>query len=308
MADLRTDTGRSASHWVKCLLLAAAISGGASLALGQMRPEPPGLMPPGAGPSQAAVPPSVPQVIPAPAGEPVVPGPAGAGAGPPQTVTDVRIVGNKSLPLNKILPHIRTRPGRPFDLEQIEEDVRRLDHTGMFVDIKTYWQQVAGGRVVIFDLMERPLLQDVLFVGCYEIRKTVLQKEAGIKKGDAANPFAVEEARAKLEEFYHKRGFTSARVTLLEGNKPEDRRAVFLFDEGIKQRVVDTTFVGNQIASDGRLRTQIGTSRAFPALPFGLRFPWFGGELDRKKVEEDVEKLTAYYRGLGFFRAGSAAR
>ena len=46
-----------------------------------------------------------------------------------EMVVDVRIAGNKSLPLDKILPHIRTRAGRPFDLELIEEDVRRLDHT-----------------------------------------------------------------------------------------------------------------------------------------------------------------------------------
>ena len=81
------------------------------------------------------------------------------------------ITGLRSLPLSKILPHIRTRAGRPFDLELIEEDVRRLDHTHLFVNVRTYWQQVPGGRIVIFDLLERPLLQDVLFIGCEEIRQ-----------------------------------------------------------------------------------------------------------------------------------------
>ena len=144
--------------------------------------------------------------------------PAAAIAGPPPTaslasaspadkVVDVQIRGNKSLPLDKILPHIRTRAGRPFDLELIEEDVRRLDRTHMFVSVKTFWQQVAGGRIVIFDLVERPLLQDVLFVGCQEVRKKVLQKEADVKKGDPVDPYAIEEARRKLEEFYHSRGF-----------------------------------------------------------------------------------------------------
>ncbi len=280
MADLRTLTGRSAFGWAKRLFLAAVLSAGASSALAQMRPEPPGLMPPGPPPSPAIVPlPPGTERIPTPPAEPIVPGPAnqGAAAGPPETVVDVKIVGNKSLPLNKVMQHIRTRPGRPFDEEQLEEDVRRLDHTGMFVDIKTYWQRVAGGRVVIFDLLERPLLQEVLFVGCYDIRKTRLQKEADIKKGDAVNPFAIEEARAKIEDYYHKHGFSRARVSLIEGNKPEDRRAIFLINEGGKQRVVQTSFVGNTIADDGRLRTQIGTSRAFPTLPFGLRSPGSAG-------------------------------
>ena len=234
-------------------------------------------------------------------------GPAGpaptaslAAASTPDLVVDVKISGNKSLPLSKILPHIRTRPGRPFDLELIDEDVRRLDRTHLFVNVRTYWQQVPGGRIVIFDVLERPLLQDVLFIGCSEIRKKTLQKEADLKKGDPVDPFAIEEARRKLEEFYHKKGFPAARLTLLEGDKPEDRRAVFLVNEGTKQKVWSTTFVGNTIADDGRLRTQIGTSRPFLWL--------FGGEFDRKKLDEDVDKLTAYYRGLGFFRRGSDAR
>jgi outer membrane protein insertion porin family len=218
-----------------------------------------------------------------------------AAASPADSVVDVQVRGNKSLPLSKILPSIRTRPGRPFSLELIEEDVRRLDRTRLFINVRTYFQQVPGGRIVIFDLLERPLLTDVLFVGCSEVRKKVLQKESDLKTGDPVDPFAIEEARRKLEEFYHKRGFTAARITLLEGDKTEDRRAVFLINEGTKQKVWNTAFVGNTVASDDRLRTQISTGRPFLYL--------FGGEFDRKKLDEDVEKLTAYYRGLGYFRA-----
>jgi len=210
-------------------------------------------------------------------------------------VVDVRIRGNKSLPLAKILPHIRTRPGRTFDLELIEEDVRRLDQTRMFVDVKTYWQDAAGGKIVIFDVLERPLLREVKFVGCKEIRKKTLQKEAEVKVGDPVDPFAIEEARRKLEELYRSRGFAGARVTLLEGDKPEDRRAIFLINEGTKQKVWKVQFVGNTIASGDRLQTQIKTAHPFLWL--------FKGELDRKQLDEDVQRLTAYYRGLGFFRA-----
>jgi outer membrane protein insertion porin family len=210
-------------------------------------------------------------------------------------VLDIRILGNKALPYDKIFRNIRTRVNRPFDLQMIQEDVRRLDNTHMFVDVKTYFQQVDGGRVVFFEVLERPLLKEVLFVGCAEIHKKVLQKEAEIKVGDAVDPFVIEEARRKLEEFYHKKGFIGAHITLLEGDKPQDRRAVFLVNEGVKQKVWNVNFVGNTIADDGRLRTQIKSKSPFLYL--------FGGELDRKQLEEDKERLTAYYRGLGFFHA-----
>ena len=107
---------------------------------------------------------------------------------------------------------------------------------------------------MIFDLLERPILREVKLQGCKEVHQRVLRKEGDVKVGDPADPFAIEEARRKIEEFYHSKGFTGARVTLLEGNKPEDRRAVFLINEGVKQKVWKTQFIGNTIADDGRLR------------------------------------------------------
>ena len=305
MANLQSDTVHDWRSWRDLLWLLVfftALTWRLPDAGAQGGPE---LTAPGPPPTNSATanPAANPAVNPAvnPAANPAA-GPAGpspgnslAAASPADMVVDVKIAGNKSLPLQKILPSIHTRAGRPFDLQQIAEDVRRLDHTHQFVNVRTYWQKVPGGRIVFFEVIERPLLQEVWFVGCSEIGKKKLQKESDLKKGDPVDPIAIEEARRKIEELYRKRGFNSASVMLLEGDKPEDRRAIFLIDEGPKQRVWKTEFVGNKIASGDRLATQIGSKHPFLYL--------FGGEYDRKKVDEDKEKLTAYYRGLGFFRA-----
>jgi len=214
---------------------------------------------------------------------------------PAEKVVDVRISGNESIPLEKILPHIRTRKGRDFDVEQVQEDVRRLDRTRLFVDVKTYYQKLPEGRVVIFDVLERPLLQEVKYVGCKQITKKTLQKESKLKVGDPIDPYTIEEARHALEEYYHEKGFPRAQVTLLEGGKPEDRRAIFVINEGVKQKVLWISFIGNTIADDARLRTQIQTKTPFLWI--------FKGEYDRKQLDEDRDRLTAYYRGLGFFHA-----
>lgn len=215
-------------------------------------------------------------------------------AGKEEMVVQVRVTGNGKIPLEKVLSHIRTRAGRPFDTELIEEDVRRLNATQMFVQVTPYWQKVPDGRVVIFEVLERPMLHYVKYVG-NKLKKRTLEKEAGIKPGDALDTFAVEEARRRLEDYYHSHGYPKARVTIVEGNKPSDRGTIFLINEGQKQRILWTDFVGNTIASDSRLRTQI---QAKPG------FLWiFRGEVDRRQIDEDVNRLTAYYRSLGFFRA-----
>ncbi len=212
-----------------------------------------------------------------------------------EQVVEVSVRGNRTIKLEKILPHIRTRAGRPYNLEVIEEDVRRLNRLGKFVTVKPYTRRVAGGRVVIFEVIERPLLQEVHYVGNRKIKTKVLEKQNELKVGDALDPFAIEEGRRKILDFYRSRGFSKVRVTIHEGNKPQDRRAVYVINEGLKQRILRTRFVGNTIASDARLRTQIQSKP--PTLYL------FKGEVDRRKIDEDVNRLVAYYRSLGFFRA-----
>jgi outer membrane protein insertion porin family len=109
------------------------------------------------------------------------------------------------------------------------------------------------------------------------------------------DPYVVEEARRRIESHYHEKGYDAARVTTVEGNKPGDKGAVFLIDEGRSRKVAWTGFVGNTIASDARLLTQIKSKPGILWL--------FGGDVDRSVVDDDVEKLTAYYRSLGFFQA-----
>ncbi len=216
-------------------------------------------------------------------------------AGGAEYVVQVRVSGHDRVPLRKILSNIHTRQGRVYDPKVVEEDVRRLNGTKLFITVKPYTQKTPEGRLVVFEVLERPLIQYVKFVGNRKFTKKALLEEALIKEGDAMDMFAVEEARRRLEEYYHTRGFPKAQITLFEGKKPDDKGVVFVINEGTKQRVFWTSFQGNTIATDARLRTQI---KSKPGILW-----FFQGEVDPKQIEEDVNRLTAYYRSLGFFRA-----
>ncbi|MFM1904056.1 MAG: outer membrane protein assembly factor BamA precursor, partial [Planctomycetota bacterium] len=108
-------------------------------------------------------------------------------------------------------------------------------------------------------------------------------------------PYVVEEARRRIEGYYHEKGYEAARVTTVEGGKPGDKGAVFLIDEGRSRKALWTSFVGNTIATDARLLTQI---KSKPGV-----FWLIGGDVDREAIDADVDALTAYYRALGFFQA-----
>ncbi|NLS95550.1 MAG: BamA/TamA family outer membrane protein [Planctomycetaceae bacterium] len=306
---------RSTRRWYWLPLIALMFQGAADQANAQFLPSP-------QGPTAYAVPQSVPYASQALATQPLSyptaqqasflsnPGvradhePAAAGAipGPPpgptsDLVVDVRVVGNKRIPTEKLMRYIKTRPGRPYSAEAVGEDVRKLNGSGLVVSVRPQYQDAPNGqgRIVIYEVFERATIRSVHYVGNRKVKSRTLAKETKLKAGDPLEPFNVEEARNRLETFYKDKGFANARVTLSEGTKPTDERVVFVINEGPKQTILWASFEGNTIASEARLRTLIKSKQ-------GILW-FFGGELNRKQIEEDEERLEAYYRSLGFFRA-----
>jgi outer membrane protein insertion porin family len=155
--------------------------------------------------------------------------------------------------------------------------------------------RVKEGVVVIFQVVERPMLRYVTYVGNQRVPTRTIRKKAEIDVGDSMDAYVVEEARRRIESYYHEKGYDGAKVTTLEGSKPGDKGAVFLIDEGRSRKSLWTGFVGNTIATDARLLTQI---KSKPGVLWLL-----GGDIDRTKIDADIEALTAYYRSLGFFQA-----
>lgn len=213
-------------------------------------------------------------------------------------VADVRIVGNETTKEQTIISQTRTRRDREFDPEILQADVRRLASTGRFHDVKTYTQNSPQGVLVTFEVFERPTIQYIRYLGNRNLSDKTLAKQDGIEVGEPMNRFAVEEARRKIEEYYQSKGHSQTQVIVYEGDKPSDKGAVFVINEGALERLAKVQFVGNQIASDQRLLTQIQSK---PGMFFGYGF--FKGKVERQKIEEDVDKLTTYYRNLGYFNA-----
>jgi outer membrane protein insertion porin family len=229
-----------------------------------------------------------------------LPAPALPG-GPPamaqrQLVVDVVVNGNQATKDYEVQKHIQTRKDREFDAETLQGDVRRLITSGLFREVKPEAKQVPGGVLVTFNVVERPRIGKIKYLGNRGISDKKLGKEIGVKEGEPLNSYSAEESRRKIEELYHREGYPKATVTLMEGDKPGDKDLVFLINEGQLERIEWVTFEGNTIATDTRLKTQIQSKP-------GFFWYFFRGKVDREKIDQDVEKLTAYYRALGFFRA-----
>ena len=212
-------------------------------------------------------------------------------------MAEVRIVGNDTTSQSQVISQITTRAGRPFDETIVQRDVRSLANLGWFVDVKSLYERTPQGRVVIFQVVERPTIRYVSYVGNVKVKDKTLAKQTQLKAGGAVDPYAVQEGRRKLRDYYITKGFNNVQISILEGHKPTDQGVTYLINEGAAQRIWKTRFVGNDsgFVSGSRLKTLIKSKPPILYL--------FKGYVDRERIDADIEAITSYYRAHGYFQA-----
>ncbi|MBX3424845.1 MAG: BamA/TamA family outer membrane protein [Pirellulales bacterium] len=213
-----------------------------------------------------------------------------------ELVVEVRIVGNDTVPTAKVEGQLTTRAGRPFDIAVVNRDVRRLANVGWFVDVKPKSVKTPQGRIVVFEVTERPTIRYVEYIGNNRFSDKTLGKQTLLKVGGSVDPQSVQEGRRKIREYYQGKGYNNVQVTVLEGSQVKDKGVVYLINEGAAQKIQKVEFVGNEFVSAGRLRKAVVKSKP-PILMM------FKGYVDLEKIQADVDVLTAYYRSYGYFQA-----
>ncbi len=226
----------------------------------------------------------------------IAPGAASAQtSGPKGVVSEVKIVGNKSIPLDDIMAKVHTRAGRDYDERTIEEDVARLVATKWFGEVRPFWKkdpEKPEAFIVTFRISELPILREVEFRGLTKLKKKEIEDSTGLKPGSRADHIKNQLEAQHIKRLYADKGYEWADVRLVEGGKPEDTRAIFEIFEGPKCKVNSITFTGNSYVNAALLQTKIGSKTAI----FGI-----GGTFRRDDLDEDVRKLYDYYHDQGFF-------
>src|SRR5690606_17353062 len=102
-----------------------------------------------------------------------------------EPLADVVVEGNVTITSDEILKKVRTRPGREPDARQIKDDVRALYATRWFFNVDVRLSRTKQGPVLVFKVVERPMLQSVEYKGNKKIKTKELAELTGLKKGGA---------------------------------------------------------------------------------------------------------------------------
>jgi outer membrane protein insertion porin family len=176
----------------------------------------------------------------------------------------VQIRGARRIPESTIKIWIGTREGDPYNPAQLDRDVRALYAQGHFEDVKVYAEEgTRGGKIITFEVRERPLLLDIKYEGLKSVQQSTLLEEfrkrsVGLSKESQYDPVKVRRAATVIKELLANEGRPEAKVEpTIENISATAVGLTFKIEEGPRFRIADIEFEGNKIYSDDKLRSQM---------------------------------------------------
>ncbi len=212
-----------------------------------------------------------------------------------QPITKIEFSGLKNIKKNDLTGIVSSFIDKPFTDQVYNEILDRLYALDYFDDITPYAKHASKSNtnvLLVFEVVERPVIKNVIFTGNKNIRNGELRDQAKLKASDIYI-----ESKALLDErlirnFYLQKGYTTSSVTH-SIQETEDGSVILTYNvmEGLNTVIREINFVGNTIVSSRALKKKITLKEA------GLLK---NGAYQPAMLEQDKLIIQAYYRERGY--------
>ncbi len=207
--------------------------------------------------------------------------------------------GNQRIDSGAILGKILTKVGDPYSQTGLRNDLKEIYKMGFFNDVQIDMKDSPQGKRVIFRVVEKPVINTIVYEGIDELKEEDVKAAANIKEHFILNPAKISAAEEAIKNLYKTKGFYNSTVTSAI-TYPDDKGANIRFTvkEGKKIYIKELSVEGNVTYTDDELLDEIETGEK-----------WFmswltdAGLLDMNKIQQDTQKIVAFYNNNGFLEA-----
>ncbi|MBY9067581.1 outer membrane protein assembly factor BamA [Hyphomonas sp. WL0036] len=216
------------------------------------------------------------------------------------TIRSIVVEGNQRIEARTVQSYLLVEPGDPFDPDRIDLSLKTLFATNLFADVSIDRR----GSDLVIQVVENPIINRVIFEGNRALKDDKLREEIQAAPRGIFTAARVQSDVQRIMELYRRSGRFAAKVE--PQYKPlEQNRVDLIFEvtEGPVTGVRSINFIGNDVYSDSRLRSEIVTKQSRI-----WRFFSSNDNYDSSRLEYDREKLREFYQNNGYydFRVTSA--
>ena len=205
----------------------------------------------------------------------------------------MRVDGNVTADSLRVLRTFEVFPHEEYSDDAVRRGIRKLFALGIFEDIRTERQEHDGVVDIVIHVRERPRIDKFEFSGNHRKSTADLQKKLFLHVGEAYSPTSAQTQVDTLLKLYRDDGFSQAKIDAVP-DTTGGRGAItlrFQIQEGEKVKVYAIRIEGMNAITQKKLEKQLKTKQH-----------WFlgGGEVKDENLEEDRQKLEAYYHDHGY--------
>ena len=215
----------------------------------------------------------------------------------------VEVEGTSRLSAETVLFYIDIKPGDPLSPAAVTQQIRALYALGFFEDIRAYTEPHEDGIILIFVVVERPLVDGIRIEGSEKVKPDTIKERITIELKKPLDKCKLANSTVAVKELYLERGFSHAKITPeVLRISPQSVVIVFSIDERAKVKVSDVTFAGNIAFSSFKLKGVLMTRERFTKHPIsGTRFFFTKlGKFDAQVLEHDRQRLERFYKSNSF--------
>ena len=227
----------------------------------------------------------------------------------PQTIYEIRVIGNRRIPRETILARLFTHVGDTWDPVQIERDFNSLWNTGYFQNLYFTREDSVKGIILNIFLKENPTVRDITYKGLNSVTQSDLlarykKEKVDLTQESQYDNAKVAHAEAVIKEMLAEHGHQFATVKAdVKNIPPASVQIVFNVKEGPVVKVGKIRFTGNPHISSRRLRRAMRGLKPI-GIPYSLIFEnLFAQTYDSSKLEMDTELVRQVYRDKGYANA-----
>jgi outer membrane protein insertion porin family len=139
-----------------------------------------------------------------------------------EVIEEVEIRGTRRIPKETILARIQSRVGARYSEAAVRRDLELIVGLGHFDPLRTRLLAVdgpRGGKVVVFEVYEYPLIRAIEFQGLKSVSEKdalarLKERRVGVSVESTFNPEKAKAAQNLLREMLAERGRPRARISL----------------------------------------------------------------------------------------------
>lgn len=213
-------------------------------------------------------------------------------------IDKVEVAGTRRIDREAVLKKVTSKPGAPFSLDDVREDIRSIYGTGYFDDVSADLSDTASGKTLTFIVAEMPFIKKIAFKGNSELKDEKLTEAITIKENTVLDRPLLESNAAKIKALYTEEGYYLSVVKPDVATDGIEATVTFQIDEGPEVKVKRITAIGVNYFDEDKIKGFMSTKeKGFFSVISG------SGKFNEQKFENDRAVIMGRYYDDGYITA-----